>query len=425
MDDAEVPAAGEERTVVTEVVQQGGGGVSRPRGRPPGKTTKARGVGRLYRRGKIWWVQYSWEGQLFRESSESKVRARAGDLLKRRLAEISRGRRVGPQVEKTTFDELAKMLVDDYVVNSRKSLDRAERSIEHLREVFGRSRALDITPDRVSAYIRSRLDRAQPGTVRLELAALGRMFTLGVRAGKVPHRPYLPSVEVRNTRTGFFEEAELRAVLSHLPADLRPLIEFVHLTGWRIGEARSLTWPQVDFGAGTVRLEPGTTKNDEAREFPFVALPPLEALLHAQAAHTRAIERERGQVIAPVFHRAGKPIKSMHGAWRRACERAGVAGRLIHDLRRTAVRNLERAGVSRSVAMQLTGHKTESIYRRYAIVSVADLRDGVGKLAALHAGSPVAPRGVVALFGAEKSRRSTEEAQIAQVGPVAGDAPSA
>jgi integrase len=61
--------------------------------------------------------------------------------------------------------------------------------------------------------------------------------------------------------------------------------------------------------------------------------------------------------------------------WASACKAAGVAGRLRHDLRRTAARNLERAGVPRGVAMQITGHKTEAMYRRYAIVSEADHRE--------------------------------------------------
>ena len=133
-----------------------------------------------------------------------------------------------------------------------------------------------------------------------------------------------------------------------------------------------------------MRLEPGTTKNDEGRVFPFNALPALAALLRAQHERTQAAARELGQVIPHVFHRAGRPILSYRGAWERACTAAGLAGRLVHDFRRTAVRNLERAGVPRSVAMKLTGHKTESIYRRYAIVSEADLAAGVQRLAALH-----------------------------------------
>ncbi|MEO5987839.1 MAG: hypothetical protein ABIU54_02810 [Candidatus Eisenbacteria bacterium] len=98
---------------------------------------------------------------------------------------------------------------------------------------------------------------------------------------------------------------------------------FVHLTGWRIGEANQLTWRNVDFTAGTLRFDPGTTKNDEGRTFPFV------------------------------FHRFGRRIGDFRVAWHRACARAGVPGRFVHDLRRAAVRNFERAGVSRSVAMKL------------------------------------------------------------------------
>ena len=73
-------------------------------------------------------------------------------------------------------------------------------------------------------------------------------------------------------------------------------------------------------------------------------------------------------------------------AWTNACRDAGVEGRLFHDLRRTAVRNLERGGVARSVAMKLTGHRTEEVYRRYAIVSEADLREGVRKARAARLG---------------------------------------
>jgi integrase len=80
-----------------------------------------------------------------------------------------------------------------------------------------------------------------------------------------------------------------------------------------------------------------------------------------------------------VFHRDGKPIKDLRGAWAGACRSAGVPGRIPHDFRRTAVRNLERVGVSRSAAMAMVGHKTESIYRRYAIVDAGALRDAAAK----------------------------------------------
>src|SRR5207245_7574384 len=121
------------------------------------------------------------------------------------------------------------------------------------------------------------------------------------------------------------------------------------------------------------------------------------------------------RMIPAVFHRDGAPIRDLRGGREAACRAAGFARvvnpeappakhrtkttRLLHDFRRTAVRNLERAGVPRPVAMKLTGHKTESVYRRYAIVSEGDLAEGVVKLAALHRAMAGAPRLVVPLRG--------------------------
>jgi len=96
------------------------------------------------------------------------------------------------------------------------------------------------------------------------------------------------------------------------------------------------------------------------------------------------VQVETGRIIPWVFHRRGKLIKDFYGAWPLACKKAGALQRIPYDFRRTAVRNLERAGVPRSVAMKITGHKTEAVYRRYAIVSEADLSDGLKKLARLH-----------------------------------------
>jgi integrase len=104
-----------------------------------------------------------------------------------------------------------------------------------------------------------------------------------------------------------------------------------------------------------------------------------------QRERARQLELATGRVIPWVFHREGKPIKDFYTGWDKACRLAGYPDRVAHDLRRTAVRNLERAGVARSAAMRMTGHKTESIYRRYAIVDETMLRESAEKLAAYHA----------------------------------------
>jgi|SRR5215469_6565125 len=194
-----------------------------------------------------------------------------------------------------------------------------------------------------------------------------------------------------NVPTGFFERPDFEAVRSHLPADFQGPPMFAYNTGWRgLSEILPLGRTQVDFQAGTIRLEPGTMKNGEGRVFLFGLLPELADLLRAQWNKTLTLELETGQSIPSVFHWNDRgTIKPIHPKvfdrrWREARKMAGLPNRITHDFRRTAVRNLERAGVPRSVAMKLTGHKTEAVYRRYAIVCEADLSEGLTKLARLH-----------------------------------------
>ena len=207
---------------------------------------------------------------------------------------------------------------------------------------------------------------------------------VAVKSGKLARRSDIPPVTVENTRTGFFGADELKVLLAELPETLRGLIEAAYLMGWRIpSELMPMQWRQVDLKAGIVRLEPGTTKNGNGRTFPIHALPRLAAVFERQRAYTKDVQRRTGQVVRSVFHREGRPIKNFRAAWHGACERAGLADKIPHDFRRTAVRNLERASVSRSVAMKLVGHETEDIYKRYAIVAEQDLADGVTKLIGL------------------------------------------
>jgi integrase len=178
------------------------------------------------------------------------------------------------------------------------------------------------------------------------------------------------------------------SVLRHLSVEIQPVIEFAYLTGWRIAsEVLPLEWRQVDFDGGEVRLDAGTTKNGEGRVFPLTA--ELRTLLTAQHAHHERLKKA-GHIFPQVFFREvaegrggdkkPQPIVSFGKAWKSACKAAGCPGRIPHDLRRTAVRNFVRNGVPERVAMQLTGHKTASVFQRYNIVSDGDLRDAAKRL---------------------------------------------
>jgi len=350
----------------------------------PRRRSSRHGQGRVHQRGRIWWIQYSFRGKVYRESSRSPHRADALKLLRRRLAEIGKGQLIGPDIEKTTFADLEAGLLNDYRMNRRKSCGRVESALIHLREFFGRHRAVEITTDLITAcVVRRQEEKAANATINRELAALKRMFHLAKRAGKVEMIPYIPFLKEDNARKGFLEAAEFRAVLAHLPVHLVPIMETAYVTGWRIrSELLTRQKSHVDLQAGWLRLEPGETKNGKGRMFPLT--PKLRTVVECQLARTRDMEKATGQVIPWLFHREGRPIKGFRRAWLSACKKAGVPNRIPHDLRRTAVRNLERASVPRSTAMEMVGHQTESIYRRYAIADETMLREGGAKLAILH-----------------------------------------
>jgi len=187
-----------------------------------------------------------------------------------------------------------------------------------------------------------------------------------------------------NARQGFFERAQFEAVRTKLPLPLQAVATFAYYTGWRINsEILPLQWHQVDRAAGVIRLEPGTTKNGEGRTFKYAELVELVAVVDGlQAAHEALASQG---VISPwVFvHRGGKRIRYFRHAWLTATKAAGCPGRVPHDFRRTAVRNLVRAGVPDSIAMRITGHKTRSVFDRYDITSEEDLAMASRKLQAL------------------------------------------
>ena len=249
-------------------------------------------------------------------------------------------------------------------------------------------------------------------------AIVERAFSLAREADppKVPYQPHIPKLKENNVRTGFFERDQFESVVAHLPERLKPVDKFVYITGWRKSEIVNLEWRQVDFtGRGSVRLETGTTKNGKGREIPMVR--ELHEVLEDQRASADEVQRETGRIIPWVFfytngNQVGKCVGDFRKTWGVACMKAGLpvtvvykqddqgetvihkrgpkkgqsviekvkADNLLHDFRRTAVRNLERSGIPRKVAMQLTGHLTESVYQRYDIVSESDLLIAAEKL---------------------------------------------
>jgi integrase len=332
-------------------------------------------MGTIYRRKgkKVLWVKYYRSGKPFYESSHSRKMEVARRLLRKREGEISKGELPGICFDKIRFDELADDFITDYRINKRKSLDKADRCVKYLKKAFGGLKVTQINTASIKTYIDERMEKGfSNASINRELSALKRIFHLGARCTppKVGQIPYVPMLKESNVRKGFFEHEQFLAVKSALPEEIRPVVTFAYHSGWRKSEILNLTWDKVDLKQGVARLDPGETKNDEAR-----TLYMDEELWREM----RVLHSTRRLGCPYVFHRNGAPIRDFRDSWDAACTRAKVDGRFLHDFRRTAVRNMVRAGVPERVAMKITGHKTRSVFDRYNIVSDEDLKDAARK----------------------------------------------
>ena len=138
-----------------------------------------------------------------------------------------------------------------------------------------------------------------------------------------------------------------------------------------VSELLNIRVGQVDFVTRTIRLDPGTTKNQEGREV-AIESGALLGLLR------QCVEGKRPE--DHVFTRGDKPICDFRKSWENLCTAAGVPALLFHDLRRTAARNLRAAGVPEEIIMRIAGWKTSSIFKRYAIVDKTDVRAALQQL---------------------------------------------
>ena len=294
-------------------------------------------------------------------------------LLKKREGEISEGKIPGVYFDKVRFEELSEDFIRDYRINQRKSLNRAERSVAHLKGTFEGYRIPDITNPKIAVYIETRINEgATNATINRELSALKRMLNLGARQTppKVDRVPYIPMLKENNVRKGFFEHDEFIALRSALPSYLKGFVTFGYKAGWRVSEITGLTWNQVDRLQGIVRLEAGETKNNDARTVY------LDRELKDVFNNQWELRKKSGTLTPFVFpnHDDKDKIKDFRGSWKKACEDAKIGKRLFHDFRRTAVRNMVRSGIPERVAMMISGHKTRSVFDRYNIVSESDLK---------------------------------------------------
>jgi len=329
-------------------------------------------MGSLYQRGNTWWIKYYRQGKCFRESSESTKKMVAKKLLARKEGDIAKGKIPGVQFDKVIFEDLADNFLKDYEINQKKSSAKAQRSVNHLKKSFERIRVPQITTPKINEFIAIRINEgAANATINRELSALKRMLNLGAQQTPpiVDRVPHIPMLEENNVRKGFFEHDEFLALRDALPEYLKGFVTFAYKSGWRVSELTGLKWSNVDLQKRIACLEIGMTKNKEGRTIY------LDDELIDVCNVLRELQKRDQHIIPYVFpnSKGDDRIKDFRHSWSTACDKAGVANRIFHDLRRTAIRNMVRSGIPESVAMKISGHKTRSVFERYNIVSEGDL----------------------------------------------------
>src|SRR5216683_6503278 len=274
----------------------------------------SRGQGRVYQRFSVWWIDYSVGGRRHREPTDAATKRDAQDILRKRIGDRQAGKLIG-RPDRVLLAEYVKdgegkeklvgglrwLHETQYDLDGLRSKERIEQCWKHIEKFFpAPTRVTVVTPLRLDEYAKARLaEGAARQTVNNELAALRRGFNLAIEKGLLATAPKIKLAKVQNARVVFFEQGEIAAMLLELTAYLRPIIEFLNATGWRVMEVLGLSWDRVDWERQGVWLSARQTKGKQPRLFPFGLAPALKAVLEA------AWETRDGPFVFP---RSGKAI---------------------------------------------------------------------------------------------------------------------
>jgi integrase len=234
---------------------------------------------------------------------------------------------------------------------------------------------------------------AASANINREIAALKRMFNLGAKETppKVDRVPYIQSLHEDNVKEGYFEDADYYALLEQLLDYMKGVVEFAYWIGWREAQIRNLTWDMVKIKDRLITAPGRITKNSKPHTI-YMNDPVLDIIKQRRS--------QRNLGCPYVFHRSGKQIIDFRFVWNTACRIAGLGygyrissryvkkhetefkpGPTMHDFRRTMARNMTKAGIAEKATMAVGGWKTRSVFDRYNIITVDDLKHAAEKQA--------------------------------------------
>jgi integrase len=354
--------------------------------------------GSVYKRkdSRFWQIEYPvCDGKWRQESARTENKRDADALLRSKVYRASAGTLPGT----ASFEQVIDALVDDARVRGNKAAARLAGAARALKARLAGYRAEACNYAVWLKYAADREREVSRDTVHLELGVAKRAYKLAHVNGLISRVPDFPAVRNLRVRQGFIDPAQWGQLRSKLRPDFRDAAEFAFLCGAREMETLTLKWDAVEPDARVIHLR--ETKNGKPRAIPYADYPELAAVIERRSLVHEQLKR--GAVITPwvfcfsapvavrgrQYHAAGGQLFKTTGQgglpaclrdeWAAACIGVGLPGLLFHDLRRSAARNFERAGIPRSVAMKLGGW-TDKIYSRYAIGAENEIAAAVPKL---------------------------------------------
>jgi len=270
-----------------------------------------------------------------RETTGTRRESDARRFLKDREGRVAVGQAVLPRADRVRYEEIARDLREHYQTTGARNLREVETRLQHLDRFFKSRRVAALSQADATSYVLKRQSNgASNATINRELAILTRMLRLAYETSKLMRIPVIRKLKEKAPRQGFFER-QFEAVRRRLRPDLQAALAIAHAYGWRMqSEVLALERRQVDLDSGTLRLDPGTAKNDEGRV--VYLTPELKALLAAQLERVGELSKRTRQIVPHLFphltgRRAGTRRGDFREAWTTACQKAGVPGMLRHD----------------------------------------------------------------------------------------------
>lgn len=308
------------------------------------------------------------DGRRYRESTGTADREAANRKMLERIAEL-RVKGAAPSANLTVGDLVESKLEDEKRKGLKDQRNNPMRWKAHLKDFFGTMRVRDCTAARILEYAaKRRADGVSESTVNRELSIIRRSFFLAFKRGTIRRGdiPYFDMAPERNVRRGFIrpdQYSTLSDACGKVNPWLKALVACAYTYGWRKSEVLSLKAGQVDFVDNIVRLHDSKSGDPRlivmTKEVRELLLPLCKGKNPDEAIFT---------------------VRDIRKAWFAATKAAKMPNLLFHDLRRSGVRNMRRAGVTEAVAMKISGHRTSHTFRRYDITSEEDLKDASAKI---------------------------------------------